>query len=249
VSGSAGRSVAAFLVLVVLLGGIVVGAELVARAQVRAVVDTVARQALAARTDADGRFARVESDVEGYALLGLLRSRFERITVSGETGVVAGIPVDSFEAVAERPTPDARDVERLRVTVRADAARAIAAQLDPAAGETVVRTARVTAPDRLAATVPVELPLLGEVDADVEVSVLATDEGGLTVEPVRAELPGLGLDVDVDELDDLGVLPAYGIAPEDLPGGLRVVSVVLEADGDRPVVVAELACDAGCSLR
>lgn len=243
---TAARSFLALVVLLLLLGGVVVGAELVVRSQVDSTFQDTVEDELARLTDADGSFEQVETDVAGYALLGLLRGRFDAVTVTARDGVVGGVAIPALDVAADRVSPDGRRVDSLEVRVRADAAALLASQVaDEAAAESLRSTAEVTAPDRIAASLPVELPVLGAQQVDVEVEVRPQD-GGIVVTPTRATLPALGEALD---LAQLGVLTGFALEATTLPGGLQLDGIRLEATPDRPELVADLSCDRGCSLR
>ncbi|MGJ7441193.1 hypothetical protein [Aquipuribacter sp. MA13-6] len=239
---SALRSLAALLVVLVLLGGVALGAEWFARGQVEAVVaEQVERQLRQASDDGAG-FGDVTADVEGLALVALVTGRFEGIRVTASDGVVEGVPVEGLLLDATGVSTNGRSVRGLDATLRLDAATAVASQLDPALAEAVTGSAVAVPPDRVRVSAPYELPLLGEVPVEVEVLVRVGD-GGLVVEPVSAV--AAGLDVDLTGTD---LLPSYGIAADQLPVGLRVDTVEVVDDAGRPVVVAQLSCATGCSF-
>lgn len=239
---SALRSLAALLVLVVLLGGLALGAEWFARTQVETVVADVVERRLDQAADDGAGFGDVSAEVDGLALVALVTGQFDAIRVTASDGVVQGVPVESLRMDARDVAGNGRSVRSLDATLRLDAAAAVASQLDPALADAVAASAVAVPPDRVRVSAPYELPVLGEVPVDVEVLVRAGD-GGLVVEPVAAV--AAGLDVDLTGTD---LLPSYGIAADQLPAGLRVDTVEVVDDAGRPVVVAQLSCASGCSF-
>lgn len=233
------RVLLVLLVLVLVVAGAVVVAELVLRQEVEERVQAEVEQVLADATDDGEGFARVDTEVDGYALLALATERLERVSVRAEDGVVRGVPLRTLEVDADGLATDGSTAESLDVRVVADAVGAVATLVDPAVAE----TARAVADDRLELTFPVELPLLSEpLEIQVQVQVSTTGEGGVVAEPVSVSAAGLDLDVS-----DVEQLPRGEVGPDDLPAGLRVTEVLVEG-GDEPVVRATGVCDGGCSL-
>lgn len=235
------RTLTALAVLLVLLVGVVAGAEWLVKGQVEAVVTDLVSDELAARSD--GPFASVETSVEGFALLGLARGSFDGVRVEALDGVVQGVPVHDIDVVADGVSTDGRQVEALSATVRGDAGALVALRLDPAVAASVAESAVPLPPDRARVSAPYEVPTLGVVPVEVEVLFRAAD-GGVVVEPVAARAGSTELD-----LAQQGVLPTYALAGDELPAGLQVEAVSVVEDGGRPVLVVDLVCPSGCSLR
>lgn len=234
------RVLLVLMVLVGLVAGAVVVAELLVRREVQARVQGQVEQALADATDDGEGFGSVRTEVDGYALVALARGRLEEVRVRAEDGVVRGIPVRSLEVDAEGLDTDGSTADRLDVRVAADAAGALGTVVDPAVAE----SARSVAEDRLELTLPVDVPLLGEpLELQVEVELSVVGEGGVLAEPVSVS--AAGLDLDVSEIEQL---PRGEVGVDDLPAGLRVTDVRVEG-GDDPVLRLTGVCDGGCSLQ
>lgn len=273
---SALRSSAALLVTTGLLVGIGAGAEWLARGQVEAVVRGVVQAELRQASDDGQGFDRVDVDVQGWALVGLLTGRLDGVRVRAEDGVVRGIPVDSLDLLARGVADGGREVESLSATLRADGAGAVARTLaasgtagdtsddpgsdplgeamaeaegdggpgpDEALADAIAASSLPLPPDRFRVQAPFPLPLLGTVPVELEVLVREAD-GGLVVEPVRAA--AAGIELDLAQVDLPG---GFGLPAADLPAGLRVQQVQVVDDAGRAVVVADLGCPAGCTLR
>lgn len=233
------RVLLVLLVLVLVVAGAVLVAEVLLHREVEQRVQAQVEQALADATDDGEGFARVRTEVAGYALVALATDRLEQVRVRAEDGVVRGIPVRTLEVDADGLATDGSTAEELDVRVTADAAGAVAVLVDPAVAE----TARAVSDDRLEVTVPVELPLLAEpLQLQVQVQVSVTEDGGVLAEPVSVSAAGLDLDVS-----DVEQLPRGEVGADDLPAGLRVTDVLVEG-GDEPVLRATGVCAGGCSL-
>lgn len=241
------RTVVVLLALAAMLGVVAVLGERFVRDEVEAVVTEAVAQQLRQATDDGAGFGTVDAELEGYALVGLFTGSFDVVDVRARDGVVEGVPVDDLQVRASGVSSDGQTVQGLDVTVRADAARAVAAQLDPALVEAVVDSAVAVPPDRVRVSAPFAVPPLGDLPVEVQLQVRAAD-GGLVVEPVRADV--LGLDLDLAQLDLTGrdLVPSYGIAASDLPAGLLVDSVRVLDEAGAAVVVVDLSCTSGCSL-
>lgn len=231
------------LVLSVVVALLVVAA-VVSDRLVREGIEAAATELVEARlrevTDDDAPFS-VDVRLEGSALRGLLAGRFAEVHVSARDGVADSVPVSGVQVRALGVSRDARSVESLDMTIRADAAAAIASQVDPAVAEAVLASAVALPPDRIGVQVPVETPV-GVLPADVEVLVRVSD-GVLVVEPARAVVAG----VEVD-LAQVEVLRGFALDDE-LRNGVTVTAAEVVGEGGRPVVVVRLGCDLGCSLR
>jgi hypothetical protein len=236
------RTVVVLLVLGVLLGVVAVVGEQLVRGQVEAAVTDVVERELREVTDGDRGFGSVDTELEGYALVGIATGRFEGVRVQARDAVIEEVPVDVVDVVATGVSSDGRSVETLRVTLRAEAGPAIAAELQP---EQAARVESVVAvpPDRVRLTSPFELPLLGSVAVDVEVLFREAD-GGVVVEPVTAEVGGVQVD-----LAQVPLLPSHGIAKDELPAGLRVDTIEVVDEAGTAVVVTDLSCPGACVLR
>jgi hypothetical protein len=236
------RTVVVLLVLGVLVGVLLVVGEMLARQQVEAAVTDAVERELREITTGDEDFASVETTLGGWALVGIATGRFEQVQVDARDGVIEEVPVDDVRVVATGVSSDGRSAESLQVTLRAEAGPAIAAELEP---EQAVSVESVVAlpPDRVRLTSPFELPLVGRVPVDVEVLFREAD-GGIVVEPVAAQ--AAGIEVDLTRVD---LLPSHGIAADELPAGLRVEGVEVVDESGTAVVVSELSCTAGCTLR
>ena len=233
------RSLVALLVVVALLAGLVLGAEWFARDQVDTVVTDVVDRELARAGDGDG-FEDVETTTHGSVLLGLLRGRFDGMTVTTGAGVVQGVPVRALEVRAEGVATDGSTAESFTATVRAEAAGALRSQLDDAdLARAVASGTSALPPDRLLVRAPFEVPVLGTVPVEVELLLRASD-GRLLVEPVEAR--AAGLDLDLTQTD---TLRSFGVDDE-LPEGFDVTAVEVVDEDGTAVVVADLSCRNGC---
>lgn len=236
------RSIAALLVVLVLVGGVVVAAEWFARRQVDAVVtDVVRRQLVQGGAEGDGELQDVQAAVQGSALLGLLTGRFDAMTVTTGAGVVQGVPVRGVDVLAQDVTTDGTEAAALTATVRVEAAPALQSQLPEELGQTVLSSTVALPPDRLQVQAPYEVPVLGTVPVQVEL-LLRVADGTLVVEPVQAQ--AAGVDLDLSQQD---AFPSVGVG-EDLPEGFDVTAVQVVDEDGTAVVVADVSCSGGCPL-
>lgn len=235
-----GRSAVALGVLLLVLLAAVAAAEWLVRGQVEAMVTDRVQDEVAAR---GGSFGSVDTSVQGFALAGLVTGRLEGVRVQARDGVLEGVPVPAVDLLAEDVATDGRSVSGLRATVRADAAGLVAGRFDPAVAAVVAASAVAVPPDRVRVGGPVEVPGSGVVPVELELQVRAVD-GGIVVDPVAARAGGEDLDLAL-----VPGLPAFGVAADELPGGLRVVTARVVDDAGRAVLDVGLSCPSGCSLR
>ncbi|MFC3687057.1 hypothetical protein [Aquipuribacter hungaricus] len=235
-----GRAAVALGVLLLVVLAAVAAAEWLVRGQVEAVVTDLVQDEVSAR---GGSFTSVESSVQGFALAGLVTGRLEGIRVEARDGVLEGVPLPAVDLLAEDVATDGRSVSSLRATVRADAAGLVAGRFDPAVAAAVAASVVALPPDRVRVGGPFEVPGSGVVPVELELQVRAVD-GGIVVEPVAARASGQ--DVDLARVPGL---PAFGVAADELPAGLRVETARVVDDAGRAVVDVGLSCPSGCSLR
>ena len=184
--------------LVVVLGLLLVAADLVARPLAESRAATEIEAALP-----DGSRGGVDVDIHGFSvILQAVRGSLDDVTVTGDDLVLAGVPVGLDVDLADVPVDGQGTTGRVdgTVTVDQDAVDGLRAVQDTG-GSFTLGTDEVTF-DR-----SFNVPLLGEIPVRVSGEpVLSADGAQLTITPTAASVPGSGL-----QIDDERVLSTFAI--------------------------------------